>query len=655
MSAFIGVGGYGNVYHAQWEGRKVAIKKFAMTHTEAVKEGSIQREVQLLDSLRDKHIIQFYGTTHHEGRLVLVMEYAEGGSLHRAINQRRLDWPTKTRIAQEIVRGLAYIHHKKVVHRDLKSMNVLLTRHMEVKLCDFGLATIKVRSASMSTALRGTFRWMAPELFTSRPEYSTKSDMYALAMVMWEMAANCTTPFQDQLDNFTVMAIVMRGERENLPDDTPPEYRMWVERCWDHDPANRPEASEMVTKDEEPALELESCSDRSTVSITSDLSRMGISFSSTSSSSNDLSLYLRRPSDATVFPPSNGSTTSALLPRANAGDTDAQVTLAAMYEKGVGVQQSDTEAFKWYLRAAAQGSTEAQYKTGDCFFTGRGTPKDYGVSIYWTRLAAEKGHPKAQGDLGWMYRNGVGVERNYDEAVAWYQKSAAQGNSMAQNNLGRMYQNGFGVDRDDVTAVAWFRRSAAQGNADAQNNLGWMYQNGFGVVRDYVEAVVWYRRSAEQGNAPAQFSLGRMYQNGLGVERDFELAGWWYRQSAEQGNALAQLYRGRMYEKGLGVTQDYDEAVWWYRKSAEKGNAEAQNSLGWFYQNGYGVERDYDEAVSWYRKSADQGDPVAQNNLGWMYDKGFGVERDYRKAVSWYRKSAERGNPKAQYNLGMNS
>ncbi|KAG0234858.1 hypothetical protein BGW42_006135 [Actinomortierella wolfii] len=248
IGAFIGAGAYGSVYHARWATREVAIKKFNVSRSEADVDDSIQHEIKVLESLRYRHVIQFYGITYHEERLVLVMDYAEGGSLQRAIKKNILDWATKARISQEIVRGLAYIHHERILHRDLKSGNVLLTRHMEVKLGDFGMAAVKVTSGARSSdTLKGTFRWMAPELFATRPAYSTKSDMYALGMVMWEMAANCTVPFKDQLDNFTVISLVKNGEREVIPLDTPAEYRHWVERCWEQDPADRPEAIDMIT------------------------------------------------------------------------------------------------------------------------------------------------------------------------------------------------------------------------------------------------------------------------------------------------------------------------------------------------------------------------------------------------------------------------
>ncbi|KAG0264252.1 hypothetical protein DFQ27_001329 [Actinomortierella ambigua] len=627
----IGVGGYGSVYHAHWEGREVAIKLFNMTHAEAVNDSTIQREIQLLESLRYKHIIQFYDTTQHDGRLVLVMEYAEGGSLYQAIKYR-LAWPTKTRIAEEIARGLAYIHHKGILHRDLKSMNVLLTRQLEAKLCDFGLATVLDRSSCASGQLKGTHRWMAPELFGRKPHYSTKSDMYALGMVMWEMAANCTKPFQDQPDSFAAMAIVLRGEREVLPDETPSEYRNWVERCWDQDPNQRPEASEMLTKDDEPIFDVDTNSDQSTVSITSDMCRMAISPGPSANARRASWPISRMPDDV-----------GTLLTRASGGDADAQVALAAMYESGVGVEQDTSEAFKWYLRAAAHGSTEAHHKTGDYLRHGRGTKKDVGAALYWIREAAARGHAMAQNDLGQMYQHGEGVEQDEAETASWYRKSAEQGNAIAQLGLGSMYANGRGVGRDDVEAVSWYRKSAEQGNALAQLSLGFMYANGLGTEKNDIEAVSWYRRSAEQGNSYAQLSLGFMYANELGVERDDVEAVSWYRKAAEQGNAKAQNNLASMFTNGLGVAQDDAEAMTWYCKSAEQGNAQAQLSLGWIYENGLGVERDDLKAALWYRKSAEQGNAKAQNNLGSMYEKGQGVLKDTQQAIHWYRKAADQG------------
>ncbi|KAF9966699.1 hypothetical protein BGZ73_000893, partial [Actinomortierella ambigua] len=182
------------------------------------------------------------------------MELAEGGSLASAIAKGGLgrdDWLTKRRLSDEIAQGLAFIHQENVLHCNLKSTNVLLTKRMEATLAGFGLAKLHSVTTTAATTnevgLERTWRWMAPELMLDAdPKYSTKSDMYSLGMVMWEMAAHCTRPFKDLGDDKEVAELVVMGVREVFPEDTPDDYSEWVKRCWHEDPTQRPEASETV-------------------------------------------------------------------------------------------------------------------------------------------------------------------------------------------------------------------------------------------------------------------------------------------------------------------------------------------------------------------------------------------------------------------------
>ncbi|KAG0232418.1 hypothetical protein BGW42_008209 [Actinomortierella wolfii] len=539
---FIGTGAYGSVYKGHWEGRAVAIKRFHITQQEAALAAAaaagtgegVQHEIEMLSQLRDKHIIQFYGTTFDgdDAKLVLAMEYAEGGSLHRAIARQRLvdDWPTKIRLAQEMTRGINYIHHKNILHRDLKSQNVLLTKHMEVKLCDFGLATVKIQSAaakastsnSMSgggvdgsgnrsngssgssssnidaSAPKGTLRWMAPELLSKRPKYSTKSDMYALGMVMWEMAADCTMPFRHQPDNAVVAAMVKSGEREDLPSNTPPEYHQVVLRCWSHDPAMRPEAQELVTKD---ILGADHGGDRGgdggtnettgsflSITITDNLTRLTGSLplggAEDHGDQNAEMDGTRQAGDSheqkqeeDPQPEQKRTETSPqqsfphddmdpLMSRAKHNDIEAQLKIAAKYER-----IDDVKAFYWYNRAAEQGHVEAQYIVGDRFYTGQGTTQNYAEAVTWFRKAAEQKHANAQYRLGCMLRDGQGVEQNYDDAAKWLLRATEQGHAEARQSVKKLYEKGYGLPRDLQKAVHWYREVAAGGGSDVQQQL----------------------------------------------------------------------------------------------------------------------------------------------------------------------------------------
>jgi hypothetical protein len=140
--------------------------------------------------------------------------------------------------------------------------------------------------------------------------------------------------------------------------------------------------------------------------------------------------------------------------------------LARLLEAGRGgVQRNDTEAFRWYQRAA------------------------------------EAGEPTAMFNLGTMLRDGRGVAKNEAEAVTWFRRAAEAGNADAMYNLGIRLADGRGVAQNEAEAVAWYRRAAETGDAAAMAYLGFMLANGRGVAKNEVEAVSLFRRAAEAGNA----------------------------------------------------------------------------------------------------------------------------------------------------------
>ncbi|KAF9167036.1 hypothetical protein DFQ26_006054 [Actinomortierella ambigua] len=592
----IGSGAYGAVFHAKWGVRKVAIKRFNLTKDEAKQEAAVQDEISLLERLRDRHIVQFYGDDYHEDKLVLIMDYAEGGSLQSAIKRRQIsDWATRTRISHEIAQGLAYIHQEKILHRDLKSGNVLLTRHKEVKLCDFGLAKVKLSSVSGSTAtggdsLKGTFRWMAPELFAARPKYSTKSDMFALGVVMWEMAANNITPFEDQPDNFVVMGLVKSGEREELPEETPDDYRGWVEQLWEQDPKKRPEARALATLldevvhggDAEPGDDEDEVTG-DTVSISMDFSDMSISLPSTSTAATSSSAsrattsasVANSSSDVSPAPSATVSLSSSagkrptkagkrrpvpveqesedeepseadrLVASAEAGDVQAQLALAEMYAKGMGGAKQDmATAFQWYAQAA------------------KDPPKGEGGE---GEGSGGQGNADAQNALGVMFYNGRGTMMNTAEAKRWFQKAAEQGHAGAQTNLGALS----GIGGDAVEAIKWFRKAAEQGDAVGQVHLGVMlYAKTKDITVTGEEAQFWLEKAAEQGLADGQYYLANFYRGGFGTHgNDDAIIAKLYLDAANQGHREAMYHVGGMFQAGTGgLKQSLENANYWYNK-----------------------------------------------------------------------------------------
>ncbi|KAF9164329.1 hypothetical protein DFQ26_001575 [Actinomortierella ambigua] len=323
-----------------------------------------------MSRLRHPHIVLFHREVIVRDRLAYIMEYAENGSLQRVIRSRTpLDWPLKEKITQGIVRGLAYIHSEGVIHRDLKSGNVLLTKHMEPKLCDFGLATVKDFSTTKAEneTLKGAVRWMAPELFVRVPHYNTKTDIYALGWIMWELATDTTPPFWEQPEDAVVISLVKEGERLPIPSDIPSDYQQWIQKCWDQNPADRPRADEMVFMDPEPGEANDG--DISLESLTS-------SFSADSGHTHDGELVEQVPDDMS-----------------------SQFDLGMKYLAGDGVPKSELEAFYWLRQAAEQGHPEAQLQVGRLHQSGQIVVHDPHRAAFWFKKAAEQGVTKAIGQL----------------------------------------------------------------------------------------------------------------------------------------------------------------------------------------------------------------------------------------------------------------
>jgi serine/threonine protein kinase len=199
----VGAGRSGSTYSAQWNGRRVAAKvvdlsaaskKGGTLAQELLKE--FHKEEEVASALRHPNIVQFLGSASSPPRYCLVFEFMEGGTLSSLIRAKKgpLDF---FRLANDMAQGMGYLHEHSVMHRDLKSSNVLLDAQGTAKISDFGLSCVLElgRSADL-TAETGTYGWMAPEVIRHEP-YSSKADVYSFGVVLWELLAK-DIPFKGQ-------------------------------------------------------------------------------------------------------------------------------------------------------------------------------------------------------------------------------------------------------------------------------------------------------------------------------------------------------------------------------------------------------------------------------------------------------------------------
>uniref|UniRef100_A0A8C9VXQ6 Protein kinase domain-containing protein n=1 Tax=Scleropages formosus TaxID=113540 RepID=A0A8C9VXQ6_SCLFO len=229
-----GGGSFGSVYRARWisQDKEVAVKKLLKIETEA----------EILSVLSHKNIIQFYGAILEAPNYGIVTEYAAGGSLYDYLSSDESEEMDMTQImtwAADIAKGMHYLHSEapvRVIHRDLKSRNVVLTADKVLKICDFGASRFHSHTTHMS--LVGTFPWMAPEVIQSLPVSET-CDTYSYGVVLWEMLTR-EIPFKGLEGLQVAWLVVEKHERLTIPSSCPASFAELMRKCWATDPKERP-------------------------------------------------------------------------------------------------------------------------------------------------------------------------------------------------------------------------------------------------------------------------------------------------------------------------------------------------------------------------------------------------------------------------------
>ena len=250
----LGRGGFGIVSMAKWGSMDVAVKSLLMTDISDRSASEFKSEALIHAGLHHENVVALKGACLEPTKYALVMELLVKGSLYALLrNGQELPWSLRLSIAKDIVSGLVYLHSKGVLHRDLKSLNILLNDRLRAKLADFGLSGVKAETRSTLAAVSGSagsvagsVLWMAPELFGYGGECTELSDIYALGVVLWELASR-ELPFKSaRSDALVIKWVAEEGRREAIPAGTPPKIASLIGRCWAARKEERPQSAKAV-------------------------------------------------------------------------------------------------------------------------------------------------------------------------------------------------------------------------------------------------------------------------------------------------------------------------------------------------------------------------------------------------------------------------
>ncbi|XP_067370236.1 serine/threonine-protein kinase Nek1 isoform X3 [Channa argus] len=246
----IGEGSFGKaiLVKSKEDGRQYVIKEISISGMPSKERQESRKEVALLAKMSHPNIVQYKESFEEGGSLYIVMDYCEGGDLFKKINSQKgilfseeqiLDWFV------QICLALKHVHDRKILHRDIKSQNIFLTKDGTVQLGDFGIARVLNSTVELARTCIGTPYYLSPEICENKP-YNNKSDIWALGCVLYEM---CTLKHAFEAGNMKNLVLkIIRGTYPPVSVHYSQELRSLLAQLFKRNPRERPSVSSILDK-----------------------------------------------------------------------------------------------------------------------------------------------------------------------------------------------------------------------------------------------------------------------------------------------------------------------------------------------------------------------------------------------------------------------
>nr|GMC63271.1 mitogen-activated protein kinase kinase kinase YODA-like [Ipomoea batatas]GMC68481.1 mitogen-activated protein kinase kinase kinase YODA-like [Ipomoea batatas] len=246
----LGRGTFGHVYVGfnSDSGEMCAMKEVTLFSDDAKSKESakqLAQEIALLSRLRHPNIVQYYGSEMVGDMMYIYLEYVSGGSIYKLLQEYGAFGETAIRsYTQQILSGLAYLHAKQTVHRDIKGANILVDPNGRIKLADFGMAK-HITGQSCPLSLKGSPYWMAPEVIKNSNGRNLAVDIWSLGCTVLEMATS--KPPWSQYEGVAAMFKIGNSkELPIIPEHLSDEGKDFIRQCLQREPRSRPTAAQLL-------------------------------------------------------------------------------------------------------------------------------------------------------------------------------------------------------------------------------------------------------------------------------------------------------------------------------------------------------------------------------------------------------------------------
>ncbi|PNY08634.1 ATP binding protein [Trifolium pratense] len=246
----LGRGTFGHVYlgFSRESGEMCAMKEVTLFSDDPKSRECAQQlgqEIALLSQLRHPNIVQYYGSETVDDKLYIYLEYVSGGSIYKLLQEYgQLGEIAIRNYTRQILSGLAYLHAKNTVHRDIKGANILVDPNGQIKLADFGMAK-HITGQTLPFSFKGSPYWMAPEVIKNSDGCNLAVDIWSLGCTVLEMAT--AKPPWGQYEGVAAMFKIGNSkELPTIPDHLSEEGKDFVKLCLQRDPLDRPSANQLL-------------------------------------------------------------------------------------------------------------------------------------------------------------------------------------------------------------------------------------------------------------------------------------------------------------------------------------------------------------------------------------------------------------------------